>query len=170
MCLCRGCIRKQFSQLKFCPAAIPVQHRPASRCCRLPVQHCCCKEGARAHTKTAALSHSSQQQQHAQHQRSAESSIAHTYVVVPPPAAPPRCRLTAGSLRRTPSPSRPCTHCCIPRAWRRWLGACSHSSTPLRTPDPRRHRPCGCSRGTVRMGPSSTLSGVGAWRCPLSTL
>lgn len=128
------------------------------------------QEGARAHTKTAALSHSSQQRQHARCQHGTESGIACTYVVVPLPAAPPPCRLTAGSLRRTLSPSRPCTRCCIPRACRRWLGACSHSSTPLHTPDPRRHRPCGCSTGTVRMGPLSTLCGVEAWYCPLNTL
>lgn len=128
------------------------------------------QEGARDYTKTAAPSRSSQQRQHAQCQHSTESSIAHTYVAVPPPAAPPLCRLTAGSLRRTPSPSRPCTRCCTPQAWRWWLGACSHSSTLLRTPDLRRHRPCGCSTDTVRTDPPSTLCGVGVWQCPLCTL
>lgn len=66
-----------------------------------------------------------------------------TYVFSLLPAAPPPCRQRAGSPLRRRSPSPPCTRCCIPRASRRWLAACSRSSTLLRTPGPHRCKPCG---------------------------
>ena len=68
---------------------------------------------------------------------------APTYVASLLPAALPPCRQRAGSPRRRRSPSAPCTRCCTPRASRRWLGACSRSSTLLRTPGLRSCKPCG---------------------------
>lgn len=57
-------------------------------------------------------------------------------------AAPPGCRPRGGSRPRTRSPSRPCTRCCTPRAWRQQRAARSRSSTLLRTPAPRSCKPC----------------------------
>lgn len=88
------------------------------------------------------------------------------------PAAPPPCRRRAGSRPRTRSPSRPCTRCCSPRARRRRPGACSRSSTLLRTPAPRSCTPCGeqnqalsgrtrRAQGSARDGELGCASGAG---------
>lgn len=92
-----------------------------------------------------------------------------TYVFSLLPAAPPPCRQRAGSPLRRRSPSPPCTRCCIPRASRRWLAACSRSSTLLRTLGPHRCKPCGEQNQALllqapRLLPSLYLMKAGA--CP----
>lgn len=98
-----------------------------------------------------------------------------TYVVSLLPAAPPPCRQRAGSPLRRWSPFPPCTRCCTPRALRQSLGACSHSSTLLRTPGPRRCKPCGEQNQVLlvpapHLFPSLYLMKAGACPCVQHTL